>query len=141
MISLFVVVLTYFNIQVKVKMFNHHIPPSFLEGLDTRTTTTGMNTYIRTMSVTYDTDAFCVIWNVSYKFRNKKRIVYVSWTFWIFPYISKFNRSMNVSKSNEIIVRRYTQWPLVRVCFIYGTINDRFPQLLWRETPFESVFY
>ena len=70
-------------------------------------------------------------------FAIKKRIVYVSWTFWIFPYISKFNRSMNVSKSNEIIVRRYTQWPLVRVCFIYGTINDRFPQLLWRETPFE----
>jgi hypothetical protein len=63
LISLFVVVLAYFNIQVKVKMFNHHIPPSFLEGLGTRTTTTVMNKYIRKMSVAYDTDAFCVIWN------------------------------------------------------------------------------
>jgi hypothetical protein len=53
-------------------MFNHHIPPSFLEGLGTRTTKTVMNKYIRKMYVAYDTDAFCVIWNVSHKFRNKK---------------------------------------------------------------------
>jgi hypothetical protein len=61
-----------------------------------------MNKYIRKMSVTYDTDAFCVIWNVSHKFRNKKRFFYVSWRFWIFPYFSKFNRSMNVSNSNDV---------------------------------------
>jgi hypothetical protein len=30
-----------------------------------------MNKYIRKMYVACDTDAFCVIWNVSHKFRNK----------------------------------------------------------------------
>ena len=79
------------------------------------------------MSVTYDTYAFRVFWNVSHKFHIKIFFFYISWRFRIFPDISKFNRSMNVSKSKEIIVRRYTEWPLVRVCFIYSTINDRFP--------------
>jgi hypothetical protein len=48
-------------------------------------------------------------------------------TICIFPYISKFNWSMDDSKSTEIIVRRCMQWSLVRVFFIYSTINDRFP--------------
>jgi hypothetical protein len=41
-------------------MFNHHIPPSFLWELGTGTTTTGMNKYVRKMSVTYDTYDFRV---------------------------------------------------------------------------------
>jgi hypothetical protein len=66
-------------------------------------------------------------WLFSYFAGNSRKHFGFPWRFRIFPHISKFNKYMNVSKSKEIIVRRCKKWPLVLVCFIYSTINDRFP--------------
>jgi hypothetical protein len=81
--------------------------------------------FFKSVDLTYlNTFQHCIVKRIQNLRPRTRSDMCQTWRVRIFPYISKFNWSMDDSKSTEIIVRRCMQWSLVRVFFIYSTIND-----------------